>query len=67
MDFTAADKPQVVLHIHKSLNYTLFDTKWRYRAPSAPRATVAFTQLPYALCLDAVCQVASTQSFSSVP
>lgn len=22
------DKPQIILHIQKSLNYTLFDTKW---------------------------------------
>eukprot|EP01051_Picozoa_sp_SAG22_P037742 SAG22_NODE_19001_length_279_cov_0.577778_1_plen_62_part_01 len=34
MDFTQSDKPQVILHIHKSLNYTLFDTKW---IPASPR------------------------------
>ena len=22
------DKPQIILHAHKALNYTLFDTKW---------------------------------------
>ena len=37
MDFTAGDKPQVILHIHKSLNYTLFDTKW---IPASPRCVL---------------------------
>ena len=22
------DKPQIILHVQKSLNYTIFDTKW---------------------------------------
>lgn len=22
------DKPQIILHVQKSVNYTLFDTKW---------------------------------------
>jgi len=34
MDFTQSDKPQAILHIHKSLNYTLFDVKW---VPASPR------------------------------
>ena len=34
MDFTQSDKPQVILHIHKTLNYTLFDCKW---VPASPR------------------------------
>ena len=37
MDFTAGDKPHVILHIRKSLNYTLFDTKW---IPVSPRCVL---------------------------
>ena len=22
------EKPQIIIHIHKSLNYTVYDTKW---------------------------------------
>lgn len=26
--YTIMDKPQIIAHVQKSLNYTLFDTKW---------------------------------------
>ena len=31
------EKPQIIVHIHKSLNYTVFDTKW---IPSSAKVAV---------------------------